>query len=189
MIKKITIDTAIDLEANEEAFSSQTMPLKGAYKLNKIFHEIADLTDASKQQFNNLIIEYSEKDDKFRLVTSGCPFIKSINVARITKCNIYKGEAEIKSTEPEITYETITLKVKEERNSLERCMLHFAHFDKRAEKFDDHYLLHIKFVKDDESEMVIRVLSFGPTVEVLGSENFKQLIINKLKNQKSCGLL
>ena len=53
----------------------------------------------------------------------------------------------------------------------------------------DHYLLHIKFDKDDEPEIVIRVLSFGPTVEVLGSENFKQLIINKLKSQKSCELL
>ena len=33
-------------------------------------------------------IEYSEKDDKFRLVTSGCRFIKTVNLARITKCKI-----------------------------------------------------------------------------------------------------
>ena len=68
-------------------------------------------------------------------------------------------------------------------------MLHFAHFQKRAEKVDDHYLLHINFHRDDESEMVIRVLSFGPTVEVLEPESFKKLIIDKLKSQKSCGLL
>ena len=134
-------------------------------------------------------LEYSEKDDKFRLVTSGCHFIRTINIARITKCNIYTGETEIISNEPETKYETITLKVSEERNTLERCMLHFAHFEKRAEKFDDHYLLHIKFDKDDEPEMVIRVLSFGPTVEVVGTDNFKKLIIDKLKNQKSCELL
>lgn len=134
-------------------------------------------------------IEYSEKDDKFRLVTSGCRFIKTVNLARITKCKIYSGDTTLVSTPDEAKYETITLKVSEERNTLERSLMHFAHFEKRVEKIDDHYLLHIKFNRDDEPEVVIRVLSFGPTVEVLGSENFKQLIINKLKSQKSCELL
>lgn len=133
-------------------------------------------------------IEYSEKDDKFRLVTSGCRFIKTVNMARITKCKMYSGDTTLVSTPAETDYETITLKVSEERNTLERSLLHFAHFEKRAEKVDDHYLLHIKFNRDDEPEIVIRVLSFGPTVEVIGSENFKQLIINKLKSQKSCEL-
>lgn len=134
-------------------------------------------------------LEYSEKDDKFRLVTSGCRFIKTINITRITKCKIYTGDTILKSTPPEPTYEEITLKVKDERNTLERCLLHFAHFEKRAEREDDHYLLHIKFNHDDEPEMVIRVLSFGPMVEVLGSESFKKLIIAKLKSQKSCELI
>lgn len=134
-------------------------------------------------------IEYSEKDDKFRLVTSGCRFIKTVNLARITKCKMYGEDTTLVSNPTEPQYETITLKVSEERNTLERSLMHFAHFEKRAEKVDDHYLLHIKFSRDDEPEIVIRVLSFGPTVEVLGSENFKQLIINKLKSQKSCELL
>ena len=134
-------------------------------------------------------LEYSEKDDKFRLVTSGCRFIKTINISRITKCKIYNGETIIKSTPPTPTYEWITLKVKDERNALERCLLHFAHFEKRAERVDDYYLLHIKFNHDDEPEMVIRVLSFGPMVEVLESESFKKLIIAKLKSQKSCELI
>lgn len=134
-------------------------------------------------------LEYSEKDDKFRLVTSGCHFIKTINLARITKCSIYNGETKLQSEAPVTVYEHITLKVSEERNTLERCMLHFAHFEKKAEKNEDHYLLHIKFDKNDELEMVIRVLSFGPMVEVLESEGFKKLIIDKLTGQKSCGLL
>ncbi|MCH5188002.1 MAG: WYL domain-containing protein [Oscillospiraceae bacterium] len=134
-------------------------------------------------------LEYSEKDDKFRLVTSGCHFIRTINIARITKCSIYNGEAVLQSGAPETDYDYITLKVSKERNTLERCMLHFAHFEKRAEKNDGHYFLHIKFDKNDEPEMVIRVLSFGPTVEVVGSESFKKLIIDKLICQKNCGLL
>lgn len=46
-------------------------------------------------------LEYSEKDDKFRLVTSGCHFIRTINLARITKCNIYNGETKLQSEAPE----------------------------------------------------------------------------------------
>lgn len=133
-------------------------------------------------------LEYSEKDDKFRLVTSGCRFLSTVNLARITKCHIYNGDDEIESDAKDITYETITLKVSEERNTLERCMLHFAHFEKRAERVGDHYLLHVRFSREDESEMVIRVLSFGPLVEVIESEHFKNLIIAKLKSQKGCEL-
>ncbi len=134
-------------------------------------------------------LEYSEKDDKFRLITSGCQFVNTINISRITKCRVYNGETVIESTPKNSSYEWITLRVKEERNTLERAMMHFAHFEKRAEKTDGRYLLHIKINKDDEAEIVIRVLSFGPTIEVLESENFKNLIKNKLKNQKSCELL
>lgn len=134
-------------------------------------------------------LEYSEKDDKFRLVTSGCPFIKTVNLKRITKCNLYNGDTPVSSVPPKPNYEWITLKVKKGRNTLERCLMHFAHFEKRAERVDDHYLLHIKFDHDDESEMVIRVLSFGPMVEVVESGQFKNLIIAKLKAQKSCELL
>lgn len=134
-------------------------------------------------------IEYSEKDDKFRLVTAGCHFIKTINISRITKCRLYNGDTILNSAPPERAYEEITLKVKDERNTLERCLLHFAHFEKRAEREDGHYLLHIRFNCDDEPEMVIRVLSFGPMVEVLEPQSFRKLIIAKLKSQKSCELI
>ena len=50
------------------------------------------------------------------------------------------------------------------------------------------YFVKIKYAHDDESEMVIRILSFGPMAEVTGSESFKKLIIEKLKEQLNCGL-
>ena len=134
-------------------------------------------------------LEYSEKDDKFRLVTSGCRFVRSINLARITKCRLYNGEYVIKAEQPAVVYDTMELRVSEERNTLERCMMHFAHFEKRVERVDGEYRLHIRYDRDDAPEMVIRVLQFGPTVEVLGPDSFKKLIVDKLKSQKSCGLM
>jgi len=133
-------------------------------------------------------LEYSEKDDKFRLIGNSSVHGITVNIARITKCKIYYGDDVIDSGAPEPRYETVILRVSEERNTLERCLMHFAHFEKRATRVGDHYLLHIKFLKDDEAELVIRVLSFGPTVEVLEPEGFKNLIIAKLKSQKSCDL-
>ena len=134
-------------------------------------------------------LEYSEKDDKFRLVTAGWRSVSTVNLAKIRACVHYTGEKPLDNEAREKLYDIITLKVTDERNALERVMLHFAHFEKQAEKLDKNtYLLKIKYAHDDEPEMVIRVLSFGPLVEVVGSENFKKLVIEKLKKQKNCGL-
>ena len=84
---------------------------------------------------------------------------------------------------------SVTVIVKDERNALERTMLHFAHFEKQVEKMDDkNYRVIIQYDSDDEPEMVIRVLSFGPLVEVVEPTDFRELIINKLKKQQNCGL-
>ena len=134
-------------------------------------------------------LEYSEKDDKFRLVTAGWRSVSTVNLAKIRACVHYTGEKPLDNEEREKQYDIITLKVTDERNALERVMLHFAHFEKQAEKLNKNtYLLKIKYAHDDEPEMVIRILSFGPLVEVIGSENFKKLVIEKLKKQKNCGL-
>ena len=83
-------------------------------------------------------------------------------------------------------YKVVTLKVYDKRNTLERSMLHFAHFEKQVEKLDEEtYMVHIKYDKDDETELVIRVLSFGPTVEVIEPDGFRNLIIERLKKQKA----
>ena len=134
-------------------------------------------------------LEYSEKDDKFRLVTAGWRSVSTVNLAKIRACVHYTGEKPLDNKVREKLYDIIALKVTDERNALERVMLHFAHFEKQAEKLDKNtYLLKIKYAHDDEPEMVIRILSFGPLVEVIGSENFKKLVIEKLKKQKNCGL-
>lgn len=136
-----------------------------------------------------LRFEYSEKDDKFRVVTKGWRSVSTVNLTKIRACVHYTGVKPLDGETREIQYDTVTLQVVDERNALERVMLHFAHFEKQAEKLGKNtYLLKIKYAHDDETEMVIRILSFGPLVEVIGSENFKKLVIEKLKKQKNCGL-
>lgn len=134
-------------------------------------------------------LEYSEKDDKFRLITAGWRAGSTINLARIRSCAPCTGDLPAVGAEPAVVYDTITVKVCDERNALERFLLHFAHFEKQAEKLGKkHYLVRIRFAHDDEPEMVIRILSFGPMVEVTEPESFRKLLIEKLKKQFCCGL-
>ena len=134
-------------------------------------------------------LEYSEKDDKFRLITAGCHFMTTVNLAKITSCSRYNGPHTIRSDRRSVCYDTVTLRITDERNALERCMLHFAHFEKQAERLDEkHYLLHVRYDREDRAELVIRILSFGPLVEVTAPKSFRDLIKQKLKSQKSCEL-
>lgn len=134
-------------------------------------------------------LEYSEKDDKFRLITSGCRFMATVNLSKITASSRYTGEEKIGTRRREARIDTLTLKIIDERNALERVMLHFAHFEKRVEKLGKReYLVSIRYDHSDEQEMVIRVLSFGPLVRVVEPNSFIGLIKDKLTKQKSCNL-
>lgn len=134
-------------------------------------------------------LEYSEKDDKFRLITAGWRAVSTVNLAKIRSCMPYTGERRSVGEEMTVISDTITVKIRDERNAMERFMLHFAHFEKQAEKLDrKNYLVKIKYARDDEPEMVIRILSFGPMIEVLEPKSFRTLVIEKLKKQLNCGL-
>jgi len=64
-------------------------------------------------------------------------------------------------------------------------MLHFAHFEKQAEKISKtDYVLRLWYDPNDEAELVIRILSFGPMVKVLEPESFILCIREKLRKQQ-----
>ena len=142
-----------------------------------------------KMRFYPKGFEYSAKDDKIRIIADGCKF-RYFNLGRIISCSVYDGNG--KWTEkPEPHKEcNLTLLIKNERNALERVMLHFAHFEKSAKRTDDdeYYILNLKYYADDETEIVIRVLSFGPNVKVLSPESFVNLIKERLNLQIGCEL-
>ncbi len=132
--------------------------------------------------------EYSLKDDKIRVIVEGS-WIRQINLGRVHSCRLHAGAVLWKKSAQPNRKKELILEVTDERGALERSMLHFAHFEKRAERLDGHrYLLHVWYDGADEKEMVIRVLSFGPLVKVKGPEAFIALIKQKLISQKSCGL-
>lgn len=137
-------------------------------------------------------LEYSEKDDKFRVVGSGKRYPVTVNLGRIQKCEKYQKSytANIGQAKKQIAEKrSMVFELVDKRNALERALLHFAHFEKQAERLGDgRYQVTIHYEKDDETEIVIRVLSFGPMIKVTSPPEFTDLIKERLKKQKSCGL-
>lgn len=133
-------------------------------------------------------LEYSEKDDKFRLIGSGCRRGGIVNLARIIHCEPYQRPyptPPVKKTRTKRQKVEFTLFDK--RNAMERVLLHFAHFEKQAEKTEKNtYKVTVFYDEDDETEIVIRLLSFGPMVKVTAPQHFVELMKERLICQKSC---
>lgn len=135
-----------------------------------------------------LYLEYSEKDDKFRVIAAGKNHTFTVNLGRIRSCARAEGAWEEDTDASVPVKKQVVLELYDRRNALERVLLHFAHFEKEAEKTgEDQYKVTIAYDADDEVEMVIRILSFGPMVRVIEPESFVNLIRTRLREQKSCG--
>ena len=133
-------------------------------------------------------LEYSEKDNKFRLIGSGQRSMSTINLGRILSCEPSDKSFTISYENSDHTRpRMVTFELTDQRKALERVLLHFAHFEKTAEKIsDDKYLITVHYDKEDEIELVIRILSFGPMIRVTAPQHFIDLIKQRLKDQKSC---
>ena len=79
----------------------------------------------------------------------------------------------------------VELSVDDQKNALERALLHFSHYKKQAWRTDEkNYHIKIYYDKEDETELLIRVLSFGATIKVVGPERFVNQIKDRLKKQR-----
>jgi hypothetical protein len=132
-------------------------------------------------------IEYSEKDDKFRIISKVKNRHSILNVARIDSCELTETSKTDDLSEedlPDNRRTSVTLEIYDERKAMERVMLAFAHFEKSAVQIsDDVYQLTLNYDSFDETELVVRVLSFGPMVKVLEPEGFRNLIQERISNQ------
>lgn len=155
--------------------------------------EISMINRRGKQVTTQTIpeyLEYSEKDDKFRLIGTGSKLGNTINLGRITFCEKCENQQREKIGKRKLPQpRKVIFELFDDRNALERALLHFAHFEKQVEKLEDQkYQVTLHYDKADETEILIRVLSFGPMIRVVKPAAFIHLIEDRLSEQKSCGL-
>ena len=132
-------------------------------------------------------IEYSEKDDKFRIISKVKNRHSILNVARINSCELTDNSKVDDISEedlPDNRRTCVTLEIYDERKAMERVMLAFAHFEKSAVQVSDEvYRLTLNYDSFDEIELVVRVLSFGPMVKVIEPQSFVKLIQERIESQ------
>lgn len=122
-------------------------------------------------------LEYSAKDDKFRLLAADTRRDSVINLARMESCELLEEYDPDSFRPPEKCLHELVLLLHDERNGLERVLLHFSHFEKETRKLDDRlYQIKLRYDREDETELLIRVLSFGPVLEVKAPAEFIALV-------------
>lgn len=137
-------------------------------------------------------LEYSSKDDKFRLIgivdSRNADNYLTINLSRVKAVKLLGQYPSEEYGPPKPRMRELTIELVNERNCLERFMLHFSHLEKEAEKLDKtHYRVRLKYDRDDETEILIRIISFGAKVKVLSPDRFINLIKERLEKQTELG--
>lgn len=130
-------------------------------------------------------LEYSAKDDKFRLISANSRDSLSVNLARITDCKLLEPYTEEEYRPRIMKQRILVMELKDERNALERAMLHFSHLNKQTERIgEDLYKITLFYEREDETELLIRVLSFGPVLKAVYPDDFVRKLVERLENQK-----
>lgn len=133
-------------------------------------------------------LEYSSKDDKFRLIATDSLETWTINMGRIDSITVLNHPVR-EPVPPAVRKRSLVLELIDERNALDRAMLSFSHLEKEAVRTGQNsYRITLFYDMDGETELLIRVLSFGPMLRVVSPDSFISLIRERLEKQKGCGL-
>lgn len=139
-------------------------------------------------------LEYSEKDDKFRLLAKDGRGAVILNLARIRSCVPEGEEGEgpgpggNKPPEFRPRKNKVILELMDQRNAMERCLIHFADLEKKTEKLGERlYRIELSYRREDETEILIRVLSFGPFLRAVGPDSFVTQVKERLTRQLTLG--
>lgn len=149
-------------------------------------------------------LQYSSKNDKFRLCCFQQPGKKpgrkiTLNLGRIKQCRLSKPTQEKQVLSAQQSYPAanvrfhltqpasapVVIQISGERNSLERCMLHFANYEKHTFYDEENkvWISSIYYDLADETELLVDILSFGPVIRVLSPESFLAQVRERVKKQ------
>lgn len=138
-----------------------------------------------------LYLEYSPRDDKFRLHSAGTeehiwPGTIQTNVSRILRCRIaeYAGNQVLLPAKRQQAELVLT----DRRGLLDRFMRLFCWLKKVTVPMEEEngimrYRVTLYYEKTDEPELVIRLLSMGPDIEILSPETLRQETLRRVRKQ------
>ena len=104
---KVTMDQIIAFRNNGEFFAGASLPLKGAYKINKIKKAVEKEGEFYTEKFQEIVDTYAKKDDNGNLVYSEDGNQIMIKDGMVEECN--KALADLQELEVEIENYNLTL--------------------------------------------------------------------------------
>lgn len=134
-------------------------------------------------------MEYSSKNDCFRVhviryqkqkaVDSGI-----INLSRITLAECTDITPEVNTAMTDVRREAL-VRITEERNAVNRFMMEFAELERISEYDENTKQCFVRMWYDarDEIEILIRLLSFGPVIEVMGPVHLREQMRERVNRQ------
>jgi len=139
--------------------------------------------------------EYSPKNNKFRthafiISNQGIKDTAIINISRISSIKNTGKYFEVKNKNIHSYIrcpEPVCVEISHERNGVERFMMEFAGYEKVTEFNEQTGICSasIWYNKTDETELLIRLLSFGTVLEIKSPEYFRSLARERIEKQCS----
>lgn len=134
--------------------------------------------------FEPIKIEYSDKEAKFRILCAGRREIRTINMGRVIHVmkldESFPEELCLQSRQKE----TLIFEITDERNALERVLMKFAHYKKEVERMSENtYQVKMEYDVDDETDVLIQMMSFGSFVKILAPDKMKKELGIRIEKQ------
>ena len=140
-------------------------------------------------------LEYSSKNNKFRLaavqmIHGKGKVSKYLLVNRMEQVElldeVYENDDGEELFGSRIKREWVEFEIYNERNALERCTLHFSNYEKHIEyvKERDCWICRMYYDWNDQMEILVSLLSFGPVIKVLGPVEFVEMVKIRLYRQR-----
>jgi len=104
----VTMEQIIDFRNSEDAFGNMNLPLKAAYKLNKIRKAVEKEGDFYGEKFQEILDKYAKKNENGELVFSDDGSQIMIKDDMIEECN--KELSDLQTLEVQIENYNLTIK-------------------------------------------------------------------------------
>lgn len=128
-------------------------------------------------------VEYFPKDDKFRVLLYTRKSYTVLNVAGIEEMELLSKPA-VQKTIP-VEKKRVVLLIHDERHSLDRAMLTFSDLPKVTRALtEESYEMTLFYDALDETEILIRILAFGPFMKIQEPKDMVERIKERLRRQK-----
>lgn len=129
-------------------------------------------------------LEYSGRDDKFRLIAEGRKRILTLNLGRMITVELNETWETEMADFPKDREKEMVLELTDERDAMHRAIISFSDLEKETIRLDEkHYRIHLWYRPEEETDLLIRVLSFGPVLKVTEPAELVDQIIARLQRQ------